>query len=454
MKRLLLYNWERINGTNGGGVTQYVTELIEGLIEDGTYEIFFLNSGRKYTVDGIVRIEKTDNSFGEKVHSYEVFNSPVLSPGNQSAENFKKFVSDESLHILIEDFIRTNNIQVVHYHNIEGLTQKILKLKKNLLDVKFICTLHNYYPICPEVNLWKDDKEICVSCDSNDCLKCYPYANYDLTRFRFQHLDIPGLKDIFLDYSIEHPDSEGEDSVKRFRNGNIEALNTCFDAVLVPSVSTKEVYASRGLKPDVLRVSYVGSKIADYAIKRKNDVCPKDGILNILYMGYLRSDKGFYFLLDGLKKLPSDIASRIHVTFLVRHKDLGKEIELVLKEKMGQYAGVECVNGYKDHSELKHIMGSQDLGIIPIQWEDPLPRIAMEQIACGVPVLASTLGGTKEIIGDNPDFLFTAGDVEEFIAKLSSFVEHKEKLEDFWQHSKQLRTMEEHIRELKAVYEE
>ena len=77
----------------------------------------------------------------------------------------------------------------------------------------------------------------------------------------------------------------------------------------------------------------------------------------------------------------------------------------------------------------------------------------IEQISYGVPVLVSTLGGGKEIVNDD-DFVFKAGDTNDFKEKLISIYYNPSKLSDFWDNSKKLVTCEYHLKELIAEYEQ
>lgn len=89
---------------------------------------------------------------------------------------------------------------------------------------------------------------------------------------------------------------------------------------------------------------------------------------------------------------------------------------------------------------------------MPVLWEDNLPRVAMEQVAFGLPVLSSDLGGASELGNRNPDFVFKAGDKGSFLYKLEMFLRNKEKLDEYWLDSMKLITMEEHLKQLKEIY--
>ena len=87
-------------------------------------------------------------------------------------------------------------------------------------------------------------------------------------------------------------------------------------------------------------------------------------------------------------------------------------------------------------------------------WEDNLPRVAIEQIAMGVPILTSNLGGASELFGRNPNYVFNAGNIDDFIKKLGEILDNPDLLNKFWENVRPLITMEEHAKKLSSLYME
>lgn len=451
-RRILFYNWDPLTGSAGGGVTAYLTELISQIICDTSYEIWFLNAGRKYTADGFPRLEKRNSQFQDSVQCYEIVNSPILSPGRQSIVNIRKYLEDEIVyHLCKELIVRAGGFHIVHYHNLEGLSLKTLTLKKDFPDIKFIYSFHNYYPVCSQVNLWKDNKKNCDTTDFTKCGQCYKKENYDLALFRFQHIDIPMLKDIFLEYSDINPDKDDLDLYRKFREKNILYFNQYIDNFLAVSEKTKQVLIKCGLDEGKMQTLYAGANVARYQ-KTGTHAKNQDEILRIIYLGYMREDKGFYFFLDTLHDIEENAAKKISVTVVARYTEKNEaEIQELISMKQKFY-DITLHNGFCDYKELREILSKQDLGIVPTLWEDNLPRTAIEQMAFGVPILSSDLGGASELGGQNSKFIFRAGDKGDFLYKLMTFVHNKGNLEEYWKNSMKLITMEDHVKALKKIY--
>lgn len=168
-------------------------------------------------------------------------------------------------------------------------------------------------------------------------------------------------------------------------------------------------------------------------------------------MGYMNREKGFYFFLDALEKMPDKMANSISVKVVARHdkKQKSQEVER-LKRLETKFKKIELINGYTAVNQ-KELLADVNLGIVPVQWEDNLPQVAIEQIAYGVPILVSDLGGAREIVKDE-NFIFHATDTCEFMKKLSAIQNNRQYLNAFWNVERRLVTMQEHINELLNTY--
>ena len=85
--------------------------------------------------------------------------------------------------------------------------------------------------------------------------------------------------------------------------------------------------------------------------------------------------------------------------------------------------------GYKTGVEKDEIIGNAIALIAPSEWEEPFGRIVIEAYQVGTPVIASVLGGLKELVEEGrTGFRFEAGNVEELeacISRISSYTEEE-----------------------------
>lgn len=477
MGKILLYNWVQFDDEEkrGGGVTVYVKNLIEQLIKDKNNELFFLSSGMAYDMENpSLRIENTPNIYDEtgRCHSYEIVNSPVLSPAYIQFHELETYLKDESLYSLLKKFIAEHQgMDVVHFNNLEGLSINALKIKQDYPNTKVIFSLHNYFPFCPQVNLWWGEQLNCLDFkNGSECSECVGWVDCQYEKemksfeYQYNHSDkkIPKSKYIYklrLKRKIKKILRERTAKVTipthlvspeiyaNFRTTNVKTINENVDVVLAVSERVKQLAIKYGISNDLVHTSYIGTKVAEKQ-KKPKEIKMQGDILNLVYMGYVRRDKGFFFFLNALKCMETEMASKIKITFATRTKDpwVLNELEK-LKDK---FADVVRYDGYT-HENMEEILKDQDLGIIPVLWEDNLPQVAIEIAANGVPILASDLGGAHEL-SKSTKFIFRNGDISDFIQKLKAIQENVNILSEYWEYYKGLPTMADHVEEIEGYY--
>lgn len=470
--KILYYNWVPFDEKKGrgGGVSVYLRDLIESMISsDPLFEIWFLSSGYYYDDnDRSLRYEEISNKYGKKCRTFTILNSPVVSPAYFSFFSLDILLDDTRLGELFESFLNVHGpFDVVHYHNLEGLSLSVFNKHFLFKDTAFIYTMHNYYALCPQVNLWREEMENCMLTDTGkECLNCMrehvPLEKLSKKKTYEYILKKKFSSEIEKEYKIREKEIDKEffeeehrmlydyekeriiDAAGRYRKTMIKTLNDMFDLVIGVSKRTCVIAEREGVSPRVIRQVYIGSKIAEDVTVSKHVEDKK--VLSIIYMGYQRKDKGYNFFAECMNKLYGEVASRINLT--IAAKSLPKT-EMIMIDK-NKFAGYTYMDGYK-REEIKEMLKGQDLGIVPVLWEDNLPQVAIEMVANGVPILTSDRGGASELT-DNENFVFKAGDMDEFIECIRRFVENPNFLNDYWSGFHGLTTMEEHINTLKDIY--
>lgn len=493
-KKVLYYNWVPFDDDEkrGGGVTVYQKNLIDELKDKPNIDLYFLCSGLSYNFSKRAPfIEPYKNCYGDKCHSFRVVNSPVLSPAFLNFKNIKAYLEDRTLLELFVKFCKEHGpFEVIHFNNFEGLSLNVFKIKDYFPKTKVIYSLHNYYSFCPQVNLWKNEEENCKNnhC-GKDCVNCvitnftindvkkadmlsYYLKNagftsdtkvfqntFKLCRFAgkvkyklFAHnalqSDKSNKQEIWENLSIE-PQSflKKAEYYRLFSAKSVDYINKYTDIILAVSDRVREIAIERGLNKDKVITNYIGTKFANNQIG--HSLNNYDGLnLNLIYMGYARRDKGFFFFMDCLDKVPTSIAQKISLYFAVKTDDI--YVINRMKSLRERYHGVYFKNGYI-HSDLEKMLKKINLGVIPVLWEDNLPQVAIELNAEGIPVLSSDLGGASEL-SKSSYFKFKGGDMDDLVGKLSYIVEHKDIIQDYWSKRMILKSMNEHILELEGIY--
>lgn len=485
MKKILYYNWVHFNDDEkrGGGVSVYQKNLTDAAIADG-WHVDFFSGGLSYAVHTTEPyFERVKQDEPENCRSFQLVNSPVFSPGHSAfGKNDILFEEGELYNKFVEFVAEYGPYDVIHFNNVEGIPFSFLKIKDAYPDTKVVFSHHNYFPICPQVNLWKRETTHCTSFEGgSDCVTCLDFkpnksevlsASQIATLLRNRGLGVgsPEFAQAFSSPEIakfvgnlnkngdrhEAADETGtaQEQAKSFarrRANSIDILNRYVDYHLAVSSRVRRVLVSYGLREDRTFVSYIGTKHGEafaHATKRQRPLVSSQ--LTICFMGYMRRDKGFFFFLEALESLANDVAACVSVKIYARSNGDPATHERI-DRLSDRFAHVHYQDGFA-HTQLDMMLSDVDLGIVPVLWEDNLPQVALEVVSRGVPILCSDKGGAQEL-GGSAQFVFQHGDVESFHSALSDIVYGTVPLGAFWDNALPLRTMQQHLDELMEYYD-
>lgn len=472
-KKVLIYNWVQFDKKEGGGVTIYTDNIIHDLKKRNDIDLYFISCGNDYDfINKRMHVKSTKNKYGNQVKSFSIYNSPVMFAYHQFSR-VDIYNEDQEIAQVFDQFLeKYGEFDVIHFNNLEGLSPSVLKLKEKYPKTKFIYSMHNYFPICPNVYLWKHDQENCQNYNQgHDCCNCIVTNSYDQAKIKLKIRTLlekfginPQAKWVIDFYNkikkftIEEKKERfcGDDSIeccckasdyKKFRERNVKYLNKYMDDILCVSRRVKEIAVHYGIKKEKCHVSYIGTKFADHLQRQDIDIHASK--FNLIYLGYMNSMKGFDFLIEALGSLNKKVSQNINL-YLVCRNNPQYNIEEIKNRLDKRFASVTYVDGYT-HEQLSDLLNGKHLGVIPVVWEDNLPQVSIEITSFGVPILASDLGGASELC-DSVDFKFKGGDVRDFQKKLTNIIENREKLQEFWDFYNKPTTMEQHLKELYQYY--
>ena len=84
--------------------------------------------------------------------------------------------------------------------------------------------------------------------------------------------------------------------------------------------------------------------------------------------------------------------------------------------------GVAVHNSWP-HSEIMHAWSRCLFGVVPSIWADPCPTVVMEAMASGKAVIATTIGGSPDLVGDGETGLLTApGNVQSLASAMRTLI--------------------------------
>ena len=502
--KILYYNWVdyRDPEKRGGGVSVYQRNLMEALRTRQDVQCTFITSGISYDLTSQKARWEPIRHTGDGANAgnrFEIVNSGVLSPGHHSFGMPAQIDDPETAETFFDFIARKGPFDIVHFNNLEGLPASALAVRERFPNTRVVYSLHNYYPMCPQVNLWHKERENCVDySNGRKCETCLieKPAPFDVRQANaiayvlkkngirpgsamFDRLFGRGLRIASLGLRLVGRRSakvrdvlafggalEGaarvgngplmvlESPAKRFRNRReqvVAQMNASCDRVLCVSQRVRTVATRYGVSPELLETLYIGSPQAEKFAETepRPSLLKDDGTLTLGYLGYMRRDKGFYFLLDALDALPMQLAERIHLVICARRAD--KKTMRRVTELGDRFASVRYADGYS-HDQLDSLLADVDVGVVPVLWEDNLPQVAIEMHARHIPLLTSNLGGAREL-GNFPPMVFEAGDVKDFHAKIKSILNGWISARSYWRDAMAPVSMKEHVDALLDVYQ-
>jgi glycosyltransferase involved in cell wall biosynthesis len=139
-----------------------------------------------------------------------------------------------------------------------------------------------------------------------------------------------------------------------------------------------------------------------------------------VYVGRLSEEKGIRTLLNAWKGLPTPPPG-------LKFVGTGPLHDLVKSASMSM-AQVEVL-GARQADEVLHIVGQATALIFPSEWYEGHPRVMIESLAVGTPIIASDIGAGAEIVEDGiTGYRFRSGSASDLATKIRHFVSNPDQV--------------------------
>jgi len=116
----------------------------------------------------------------------------------------------------------------------------------------------------------------------------------------------------------------------------------------------------------------------------------------VLYVGNLKTDKGVLELLNGFATMCDDYPI---LQLVYAGSGVMKNTLLQQAEQLGVSQRVKLL-GSVDHAQLPALMSHAKLLALP-SYNEGVPNVVLEAMACGTPVLATNVGGIPEVVDES-----------------------------------------------------
>lgn len=248
--------------------------------------------------------------------------------------------------------------ELVSYPELFVVLEQIVELAKET-KAKTLFLLHDYFSICPTINLIDYNNSYCDLLDYDDCEKCL------FNNIRFNNIHqlerMEGIKNWRTNWNKLF---KACDEIRVFSNSSKEIFHKAYPEISIDKIA---------LRPH--KIEYI-SKI-DCKIKRTNT-------LNIGVIGNLQENKGVYVVIEISKLIKQyDINARVFV--------IG-DSEPVISNDL-----CKCTGEYSRAGLPTKILENDiDIILIPSIWPETFSYTAQEAIEMEMPIACFDIGAPAE----------------------------------------------------------
>ena len=271
---------------------------------------------------------------------------------------------------------------VVHCHNMSGLSMGFADIAREA-GAKVVFTLHDNWGFCYKNTMLDARGNLCGNIFACDACK--------------ENLTAGGIRVPM--------------GVRR------AYFRRCFeraDAFISPSAYLADTYIKAGFDAHRMHVLWNGADL-----KQFEDCAhlPSDRV-RITFAGYFGAHKGIDVLIRAAAK-----TGRKDILINLVGSGAEEENYRALAASLGM-AGQLRFWGRLSNDGIIAAYRETDIYCLPSVWPENQPVSITEAMACGIPVVASDLGGNRELVRDGETgYLFPAGDADALAAKLTALCE-------------------------------
>ena len=170
-------------------------------------------------------------------------------------------------------------------------------------------------------------------------------------------------------------------------------LNT---GILCNSAGLKNYMLKAGFPVNKLKVIPNSFDKANFVFNEKKE--KKTSIWKLLYIGRISNQKGLPYMIEAVKMLKSkNFDCSVDVYGSIENEKLYCKLKSTVNNyKLSKFIKFKSA---VSHDKINQLMSKYHLLILPSLWEG-MPNVVMEAMASGLPVIATDIEGTRELIID------------------------------------------------------
>lgn len=286
----------------------------------------------------------------------------------------------------LTDIISRHKPHIAHFHNTFLRVSPSAYYACQKQGVPVVQTLHNYRIVCPSGLLHRNNRNIC-----EDCLtKPVPYPS--VIHGCWQRSPVKTL----IPATIV--------TFHRF----LRTWDNKINIYIALTDFSRQKFIQAGLHPSKIVVKPNFISIPDFREEPRQDF--------FLYVGRLSPEKGIFTLLNAWKRIKD---ARLLIVG-----------DGPLYEEVRHFKQIHCLHnvevlGFLSRLQIFQLMRQAACLVFPSEWYEGFPMSIIEGFACGLPVIASDLGGRNEIVENGKvGLLYNSGDPIDLESKVRWIIDH------------------------------
>ena len=354
---------------------------------------------------------------GDRVHVHIVTSKSIGTIAQKLAVAWN-FTYSNSSKQAIKTLIAGVRPDVVHVHNFVPLLTPSVFDACQESGVPVVQTLHNFRHLCSGSVLLRD---------GNICEDCITGTHYHAALHRCYRESF--FQSLVHAHMLEQHRRRGTWANK-------------VDRFIAVSAFTREKYIEAGFPPDRVVVKYNFLPNDMTAVPADLDARWRQP--RALFVGRLAREKGVHTLIEAWRDaaIPLDVIGA----------------GPLLEEVRGSAPDNVSVLGVKPRAETLAAMRHATFMVMPSEWYETCPMVLVEGLAHGLPIIASRLGGMREVVSDGETgLLFEPGNAEDLAGKVRWLLAHPEAGKAMALRAREVFeqrfSAEQNYRELRKIYE-
>lgn len=385
---------------------------------------------------GPVRVHWVNNTFLTARHAEDTYVNPRIT----------------AIAARLVDELRPD---VAHVHHLTCLSTTIVDALAER-GIPVVLTLHDYWLLCHRGQLLDRDLRRCDGPGEAGCASCMgpesgvPRGAGAVARVvRAVERAVPPalaspIRGSAARVAAALASAERAQAASRLRLAHMRERWPRVSCALAPSEHIRGRFVAAGFDGGRMIVSPYGTGVVPQPRG------PYDGPLRLGFLGSLMVSKAPHLAMTAAARLAPAVRLHVYGNPAAYHGDDRYAAVLAAQETRG---AVTC-HGALAHEQVASALAALDVLVVPSVWEENSPFVIHEALACGVPVVASRIGGIPEIVRDGVNGLLAApGDADDLTRVIRRLVDQPGLLDHLRAGIRPPRTLDDDARAIRDVYQ-